>query len=572
MEGGQNAAVQTRGRPGGDAGAPGAARRDSGAAMKPGDPPRALHGVGDLADRIIGWLSRQQPGAFVRYGLCVALVLVCAAIRLALPMHTIPYLLFVPAVFTVSLMFGLGAGLVATALSAILAAWLFLGEPFSLKLDLAQGITTALFVLFCSLIAVVCDAVRRGALALRRLNETLEQRVLERTQALESAHDALRQAQKMEAIGQLTGGIAHDFNNLLTAISGNLELLQVRMAQGRPEAIERHLLAAQGAATRAAALTERLLAFARGQALAPAPTDVNRLVTGLEGLIRGLAGAVIEVDVILDRSLWPTLVDPHQLENALLNLCINARDAMPAGGRLTIETANVVAPDEVAALATPGEAIGDHVSLRVGDTGVGMAPEVKARAFDPFFTTKPIGHGTGLGLSMIYGFARQSGGDARIDSGVGQGTTVTLRLPRHHGAAASIEAPAAWVPAPPAASGGTVLVIDDEAPIRALVVDLLGSQGRKALEAHDGPSGLATLRATAGIELLITDLGLPGGMNGRQVAAAARLARPGLKVLYISGHPEIAPPGSASPDAPVLAKPFTLEALTRTVQALLDAG
>jgi CheY-like chemotaxis protein len=267
------------------------------------------------------------------------------------------------------------------------------------------------------------------------------------------------------------------------------------------------------------------------------------------------------------------MVDPHQLENALLNLCLNARDAMPAGGRLTIETANVAGPDE-GAVPPPGGSIGDHVSLRVSDTGVGMTPEVKARAFDPFFTTKPIGQGTGLGLSMIHGFARQSGGDARIDSRVGEGTTVILRLPRHQGNVAAIDTPLAFAPAPSAGVQGTVLVIDDEAPIRTLLVDMLGAVGRRALEAHDGPSGLATLRATQGIELVIADLGLPGGMTGRQVAAAARLVRPGLKVLYITGHEAITSttPKSGEPDAPVLTKPFTLETLTRQVRVLLDGA
>jgi signal transduction histidine kinase/ActR/RegA family two-component response regulator len=546
--------------------------------------------IGDGADRVIASLSRWRPAPVTRYGCSLALVLLSTLLRLAMPLPPkgLPYLLYVPAVFVASLMFGLGAGLAATALAAILADWLFLGVAGSPRLGFGQQATTVLFVLFCGFISVVCDAVRRGAsrreaelsryralqieadasaLALRGLNETLELRVRERTAELESAQDALRHAHKMEALGQLTGGIAHDFNNLLAAISGNLELLRARVAQGRLDAIERHLMAAQGATTRAAALTDRLLTFSRRQSLAPQPTNVNRLVAGMEEIIGRAVGPGVAVRMTLAADLWPTLVDPNQLENALLNLCINARDAMPHGGRLTIETANVAAGSAGVALA------GDHVLLRVGDTGVGMPREVAARAFEPFFTTKPIGQGTGLGLSMIYGFALQSGGRVDIESSLGEGASISLRLPRHPGEAPAVSADLAIAKAEPVGKGGTVLVIDDEASVRALVVEALRGAGYETLEARDGPSGLALLRSREGIDLLLTDLGLPGGMNGRRVAAAARLHRPGLKVAYITGYAEIAPleDGESEPDTPVLAKPFNLETLQARVRDLIEA-
>ncbi len=556
-------------------------------------PSSGFNPIADAVDHIIALLSRQRPLAPTRYAISALLVLVVTLIRsvLPLPLSTIPYLLFIPAVFITSLMFGLGSGLITTGLSAFLAAWLFLGTPFNLELNLSEQVTTGLFVVFGVFISMVCDAVRRNArrqdtelrryralkaeadasaLALRQLNETLENRVLERTAELESAQEALRQSQKMEALGQLTGGIAHDFNNLLAAISGNIELLQTRVAQGRVDAIDRHVLAAQEAANRAAALTYRLLAFARRQTLAPRPTDINQLVEGMREIIQSMMGPMVEVRVTLHDGLWPTRVDPHQLENALLNLCINARDAMPNGGQLTIETVNLAGAD-----GEGGDpAAGDHVLLRVGDSGVGMAPEVRARAFEPFFTTKPIGQGTGLGLSMIYGFALQSGGRIDIVSAVGEGAHVSLRLPRHFGEIPPPPPPPAAIGAPPPARGWTVLVIDDESAVRTLVIEGLEAAGYQVHGAHDGPSGLAALRSNAAIDLLVTDLGLPGGLNGRQVAAAARRLRPSLKVLYLTGYAEIAPPveGAPEPETPVLTKPFTLEALGQTVRQTLDAG
>jgi PAS domain S-box-containing protein len=391
----------------------------------------------------------------------------------------------------------------------------------------------------------------------------------EQAEALRQAEEALRQSQKMEAVGQLTGGIAHDFNNLLTGITGSLELLASRVAQGRLNGLDRYITTAQGAAMRAAGLTHRLLAFARRQTLDPKPTSANKLVQDMEDLIRRTAGPQITVSAALDPDLWTTLCDPNQLESVLLNLCINARDAMPDGGRLTIETNNTRMDARSARMRDmqPGE----YVAICVTDNGTGMSPEVIARAFEPFFTTKPIGQGTGLGLSMIYGFARQSNGQVRIHSEVGQGTTMRLYLPRHHGDAVAEPAPADLADAPRAAAGQTVLVVDDEPSVRMLITEVLEELGYAAVEAADGASGLAVLRSDVRVDLLVSDVGLPGGMNGRQLADAARQFRPGLKVLFITGYAEKAVFQNEylEPGMQVLSKPFALEALAARIKSII---
>ena len=393
----------------------------------------------------------------------------------------------------------------------------------------------------------------------------------EQAEALAEAEEALRQSQKMEAVGHLTGGLAHDFNNLLAGISGSLELIGRRIAQGRVAEVDRYLAGARESAARAAALTHRLLAFSRRQTLAPKPTDAGLLVAGIEDLIRRTVGPEIEIDCVLGKDVWAVEVDPNQLENALLNLAINARDAMPDGGRITIETANR-ALDGIGA-TVQGLSPGQYVALRVSDTGTGMAPEVIARAFDPFFTTKPIGLGTGLGLSMVYGFARQSGGQARIHSQVGQGTTISLYLPRYLGAAKPVETAAAAAPdeAVNAAHGETVLVIDDEPLVRMLVVDALTELGYVAIEAPDGAEGLDVLRSKARVDLLVTDVGLPGGLNGRQVADAARELRPGLPVLFITGYADTAVLSHGHLDRRmyIITKPFGVDDVARRIRAIL---
>jgi PAS domain S-box-containing protein len=393
----------------------------------------------------------------------------------------------------------------------------------------------------------------------------------ERQAELEVAQEQLRQAQKMEAVGQLTGGLAHDFNNLLAGITGSLELMKMRMAQGRHEDIERYMTVAMGASRRAAALTHRLLAFSRRQTLAPKPTDANALVGGLLDMIRRTVGPGIEVEAVCISGLWPTLVDQPQLENALLNLCINARDAMPDGGRITIETANRwVDRHGAKTLDMPA---GQYISLSVSDTGTGMTPDVITKAFDPFFTTKPLGQGTGLGLSMIYGFAQQSGGQVRIYSEVGHGTMVSIYLPRHRGAADPDDAPPPAALATQSGAGETVLVVDDEPAVRMLVTDILHDLGYTAIEAADGAAGLKILQSQARIDLLVSDVGLPGMMNGRQMADAARVDRPGLKVLFITGFAENAllNNGQLEPGMSVLTKPFPVDTLAARIRELISA-
>ncbi|WP_029583945.1 PAS domain-containing hybrid sensor histidine kinase/response regulator [Bradyrhizobium sp. URHD0069] len=385
---------------------------------------------------------------------------------------------------------------------------------------------------------------------------------------LRAAEEALLQSQKMEAVGQLTGGIAHDFNNLLTGIVGSLDLMQTRLNQGRTDNVARYINAAMTSANRAAALTHRLLAFARRQPLVPKGVDANRLVVSLEDLLRRTIGETIDLEIVASDELWCTLCDPNQLESALLNLAINARDAMPEGGKLTIATANARL-DSVTA-DTPALSPGDYICIAVTDTGKGMSAEVAARAFDPFFTTKPIGQGTGLGLSMIYGFARQSNGHATIDSKLGRGTSVKIYLPRHHGDIAAQQASTVKV-AKHASTGETVLVVEDEPVVRGVILEMLGERGYRTLEAVDGPSALRILRTNQRIDLLVTDVGLPG-MNGRQLADQARETRPGLKILFITGYAESVAiaDGFLESGMEMITKPFDLDHLSQRVRAMVS--
>jgi len=394
----------------------------------------------------------------------------------------------------------------------------------------------------------------------------------ERAAELDTAREQLRQSQKLEAVGQLTGGLAHDFNNLLAAISGSLELMRRRGLDGKPADMERYVGVAQGAVKRAASLTHRLLAFSRRQTLEPKPLNANRLVTEMEELLRRTLGPQIALETVAAVGLWNVHADPGQLENALLNLCINARDAMPEGGTLVIETAN----RWIDARTARGRDLpmGQYVSLTVSDNGVGMPPEVVARAFDPFFTTKPIGMGTGLGLSMIYGFAKQSGGQVRIYSEVGKGTSVSIYLPRHDMQEEVAAAPAETMLAPRADQGDTVLVVDDEPALRMIIVEVMQGLGYATLEAGDGAEALRILQSPRQrIDLLVSDVGLPGGMNGRQVADAARTARPGLKVLFITGYAEnaVLSHGHLDPGMHVMTKPFEMDVLARRVKQLIES-
>jgi PAS domain S-box-containing protein len=419
--------------------------------------------------------------------------------------------------------------------------------------------------------SAVIDAIRDDdgeLIGFAKITRDLTERRATQLQ-LEQSREQLFQAQKMEAVGQLTGGLAHDFNNLLTGISGSLELLRMRLAQGRMADLDRYIASAQGATSRAASLTHRLLAFARRQTLDPKPSNANKLIAGMEDLIQRTVGPAIKIETVLGIGTWPILCDPNQLESAILNLCINARDAMPDGGRLTIETANS-SVDQADARARDMTA-GQYVAICVTDTGAGMSPQVMARAFDPFYTTKPTGQGTGLGLSMVYGFAKQSGGQVRLYSEIDQGTTVRLYLPRHSGDMDEEVDQQTRELVPHAEANETVLLVDDEATIRMVVTDVLNELGYSVIEASDSASGLRILQSEVRIDLLITDVGLPGGLNGRQMADAARDKRPALKVLFITGYAENAVIGSGRlhPGMHVLAKPFAMDQLASRIKSII---
>jgi PAS domain S-box-containing protein len=392
--------------------------------------------------------------------------------------------------------------------------------------------------------------------------------------ALVRAEELLRQSQKMEAVGQLTGGIAHDFNNLLAAISGSLELLQRRVETGRFDGLQRYTSAAMTAAQRAASLTQRLLAFARRQPLDPKRVEGNRLIADMEDLLRRTLGPGIDLEIVLAGGLWPTLCDVNQLENGILNLAINARDAMAEGGRLTIETGNAYL-DEAYSRSQGGEVRpGQYVMVSITDTGSGMTPEVMGRVFEPFFTTKPMGQGTGLGLSMLYGFVKQSEGHVRVYSEFGQGSTFRLYLPRNRASvdAAEDAAAIAATASPQADSGQTVLVVDDEPTVRMLVTETLQDLGYTALEAGDGTAALTIVQSAVRIDLLVTDVGLPG-LNGRQLAEAARRVRPGLRVLFITGYAHNAAIGNGGllgPGMEIITKPFALEMLASKIREMIE--
>ncbi|WP_167359725.1 ATP-binding protein [Phytopseudomonas flavescens] len=392
----------------------------------------------------------------------------------------------------------------------------------------------------------------------------------ERQDALEQVRSQLQQSQKMEAIGQLTGGLAHDFNNLLTVISGSLEMLQQRVTEGRSGELQRYLTLAQTASERAASLTHRLLAYARRQPLTSKVVDPARLILEMKELISRTLTPRIELQLLAPEKPVLCQCDPHQLENAILNLCINARDAMPLGGHLQLE---VSLTHIDSGKGKPGLSAGDYVLIRVRDTGSGMPASVVERAFDPFFTTKPLGSGTGLGLSMVYGFARQSAGEAQISSQVSKGTTVSLLLPAHPGEMPSPSPSAAPARQAPARSQGTVMIVDDEAAIRDLASETLTDVGFHVIKAATAADALQRLDSLADLDLLVTDIGLAGVTGGDALARAAVEANPGLKVLFISGFSESAAPTASFQEgqARLLFKPFSMGEFKATVEQLLES-
>ena len=427
---------------------------------------------------------------------------------------------------------------------------------------------------------------RKRALAqLRAFTETLEDAVKERTRELEiqneariKAEELLRQAQKMEAVGQLTGGIAHDFNNLLTIVIGGLDMVGRQIpALGATAAAERIArakdMALQGV-QRAVTLTNRLLAFSRQQPLAPKPIDANKLVSVTCEFLRRTLGETVSLDTALAAGLWRAHADPHQLENALINLTINARDAMPEGGKVTIETANCYLDESyVSSIPEPVE-VGQYVMIAVADTGTGMDPITVERAFEPFFTTKDVGRGTGLGLSQVYGFVRQSAGHVKVYSELDEGTTVKIYLPRYLGAEEHVEDAEQSQAANGAIGTETILVVEDDDALRSYTVETLAELGYRVLPATNGAVALEILDSGNDIDLLFTDVVMPGGLNGRQLADEAVRRRPGLKVLFTTGYTRnaIVHHGRLDPGVEMVGKPFSSDELIRKVRAILDGN
>ncbi len=515
-------------------------------------------------------------------------VLLSLAIRLALGDTALkfPFVIFIPPVVLTTFLGGVRPGIAAALFAGLIADLTLIapaGAVWPLWPDgwLAMGFYGLTISIDIALIQGMITAFQRAGAAeheLRLLNEDLEHRVAERTAALErqeaereAAEAKLRQLQKMEAIGQLTGGIAHDFNNMLAIIIGNLDIASRRIGRGQI-GVERHLEHAQEGARRAATLTQRLLAFSRQSPLSPRVVNLNDCVTSMSDLLRRTIGERIRLETVLAGGLWPTRVDPNELESAVLNLAVNACDAMPDGGELTIETANVYL-DERYVSGEPGLTSGQYAMVAVTDVGGGIGPDVLEKVFDPFFTTKAIGKGTGLGLSMVYGFAKRSGGHVRLYSELAHGTTVKIYLPRHLG---SVEDPAAPPPAtglPTARSRSeTVLVVEDDERVRQTSCDALRELGYSVEAAASGEEALDRFEALGRVDVLFTDI-VMGGMTGRQLADALWLKTPGLKVLFTTGYTRNAIVHNCvlDPGVALLPKPFTVQELAVKLRAVLDA-
>ena len=521
------------------------------------------------------------------YALAILFSLLALFIRFRLggALSGSPFLTFFGAVVLAAFLGGLGPGLLAAALSGLLADYYLIAPVGSLAVTWPSGwiamafyaLTTGTMVALMHGMFVNHAAQMESQRALRRLNDELERRVAERTMALEAEsaergqlEAQLRQVQKMESIGQLTGGIAHDFNNMLAIVIGSLDMAGRRLTGNENPRLAPCLDSAREGAQRAAALTARLLAFSRQQPLAPQAVDANTLVSGMSELLRRTIGEHIRVESVLGGGLWPAFADPGQLENAIVNLAVNARDAMPDGGRLTIETANGHLDDHYAR-ANPEVTPGDYVMMGVSDSGIGMAPEVIERAFDPFYTTKGVGKGTGLGLSQVFGYVKQSGGHVKIYSEVGQGTTVKLYLPRHTGGGVTAEQRrVAQAELPQGRADQIVLVVEDEMAVRHMSVDALRELGYTVVQASDANQALEQLAVQPRIDLLFTDIVMPE-MNGRELADRVRAASPGTAILYTTGYTRnaVVHNGMLDPGVAFLAKPFTIAELAAKVRDVL---
>jgi signal transduction histidine kinase/ActR/RegA family two-component response regulator len=520
---------------------------------------------------------RRRPWLGYPAAILLSLAALWARLALAGLFEHSPFLLFIIAVALSAFLAGLGPAILAAIVSGLLADYFLLQPVGSLGLVWPQGwIAIAIYAGVAAIVIMLIDSVvaahefrRQSERRLLELNAELEARVAAAIAEREQAQEALRHSQKMEAIGQLTGGIAHDFNNMLAIVTGSLDMAERRLTGDEHPKLATSIAHAAEGARRAALLTQRLLAFSRQQPLAPQALDAGKLVLGMSELLRRTIGEHIAIETVLGAGLWPCFADPAQLENALINLAVNARDAMPDGGRLTIETANTTLDARYAEDA--GEvAPGHYVLIAVSDTGTGMAPDVIGRAFDPFFTTKSVGQGTGLGLSQVFGYVKQSGGHVKIYSEAGQGTAVKVYLPRH--ASGAVTADERMPPAATPAGGPDtiILVVEDEAQVRAMTVDALRDLGYTVLQAGGGAEALEVLAAAPRIHLLLTDIVMPG-MNGRQLAERIEVLRPGTRVLFTTGYTRNAVVHNGMLDAGVafLPKPFTVDQLARKVHDVL---
>jgi len=533
-----------------------------------------------------GIRARRWPGYMLALLLC--LVSLWVRLRIGAALDGYPFITFLPVVVIVAFVGGLGPGALAAILSGLLARY-YLIDPVGSLLPswpsgwLAMGFyafTTAIVVGLTHRMLLAHEAQLRTEAQLQALNHQLEDRIAERTAALQAevteraqVEAQLRQMQKMESIGQLTGGIAHDFNNMLAIVIGSLDMAKRRLSGSEnPKIVECIDNASQGA-QRAATLTARLLAFSRQQPLAPQAVQANQLVSGMSELLRRTIGEHIRVETILAGGLWHAFADPSQLESAILNLAVNARDAMPDGGKLTIETANTELDDRYARTHAEVEP-GQYVMIGVSDSGTGMSPEVVERAFDPFYTTKGVGKGTGLGLSQVFGYVKQSGGHVKIYSEIGQGTTVKIYLPRHLGNAGNLpEADKTADELPRGHAGEIILVVEDEEQVRHMTVDALRDLGYTIIQASDANQALEQIAVQPQLDLLFTDIVMPG-MNGRELSDKVRLLRPEISILFTTGYTRNAVVHNGMLDAGVafLPKPFTIAQLAWKVRDVLDGG